>query len=57
MVTFRNNNNNNRRGGFKRNTRNFKSNGDTNLNSIPIFQIMIISRGNLLEEIIIMHQN
>tara|TARA_B100000902_G_C26737875_1_gene634610 strand:+ start:113 stop:556 length:444 start_codon:yes stop_codon:yes gene_type:complete len=29
MVTFRNNNNNNiRRGGFKRNTRNFKSNGD-----------------------------
>ena len=29
MVTFRNNNNNNRRGGFRRNTRNFKSNGDT----------------------------
>jgi len=30
-VTFRNNNNNNnRRGGFRRNTRNFKSNGDTN---------------------------
>ena len=28
MVTFRNNNNN-RRGGFRRNTRNFKSNGDT----------------------------
>ena len=28
MVTFRNNNNNNRRGGFRRNTRNFKSNGD-----------------------------
>ena len=27
MVTFRNNNN--RRGGFRRNTRNFKSNGDT----------------------------
>ena len=27
MVTFRNNNNN-RRGGFRRNTRNFKSNGD-----------------------------
>ena len=34
MVTFRNNNNNNRRGGFKRNTRNFKSNGDpTKFNS------------------------
>ena len=31
MVTFRNNNNsnNNRRGSFRRNTRNFKSNGDT----------------------------
>ena len=29
MVTFRNNNNNNRRGGFRRNTRNFKSNTDT----------------------------
>ena len=30
MVTFRNNNNNsNRRSGFRRNTRNFKSNGDT----------------------------
>ena len=31
MVTFRNNNNNNgnRRNGFRRNTRNFKSNGDT----------------------------
>ena len=28
MVTFRNNNNNNRRTGFRRNTRNFKSNGD-----------------------------
>ena len=29
MVTFRNNNNNNnRRSGFRRNTRNFKSNGD-----------------------------
>ena len=29
MVTFRNNNNNNnRRGGFRRSTRNFKSNGD-----------------------------
>ena len=28
MVTFRNNNNNNRRGGFRRNTRNFKTNGD-----------------------------
>ena len=34
MVTFRNNNNNNRRGGFWRNTRNFKSNGDnTKFNS------------------------
>ena len=29
MVTFRNNNINNRRGGFRRNNRNFKSNGDT----------------------------
>ena len=28
MVTFRNNNNNNRRGGFRRNTRNFKSSTD-----------------------------
>ena len=28
MVTFRNNNNNNRRTGFRRNARNFKSNGD-----------------------------
>ena len=28
MVTFRNNNNNNRRSGFRRNTRNFKSNAD-----------------------------
>ena len=29
MVTFRNNNNSNRRSGFRRNTRNFKSNSDT----------------------------
>ena len=29
MVTFRNNNNNMRRGSFRRNTRSFKSNGDT----------------------------
>ena len=29
MVTFRNNNNNNRRNNFRRNTRNFKTNGDT----------------------------
>ena len=28
MVTFRNNNNSNRRSSFRRNTRNFKSNGD-----------------------------
>ena len=28
MVTFRNNNNNNRRSNFRRNGRNFKSNGD-----------------------------
>ena len=28
MVTFRNNSNNNRRSGFRRNTRNFKTNGD-----------------------------
>ena len=28
MVTFRNNNNNNRRNNFRRNDRNFKSNGD-----------------------------
>ena len=55
MVTFRNNNNNNRRNNFRRNTRNFKSNGDINL--VQIFQIMIISKEKLLEEIIIMHQN
>ena len=30
MVTFRNNNNNNRRSSFRRNTRNFKSNGEAN---------------------------
>ena len=29
MVTFRNNNNSNRRSNFRRNNRNFKSNGDT----------------------------
>ncbi len=29
MVTFRNNNNNNRRSSFRRNNRNFKSNGDS----------------------------
>ena len=29
MVTFRNNSGSNRRGGFRRNTRNFKSNNDT----------------------------
>ena len=28
MVTFRNNSNNNRRSGYRRNTRNFKTNGD-----------------------------
>ena len=28
MVTFRNNNNNNRRNSFRRNTRNYKTNGD-----------------------------
>ena len=28
MVTFRNNNNNNRRNNFRRNSRNFKTNGD-----------------------------
>ncbi|WP_075485049.1 DUF4167 domain-containing protein [Candidatus Pelagibacter communis] len=28
MVTFRNNSNNNRKSGFRRNTRNFKTNGD-----------------------------
>ena len=30
MVTFRNNNNSNRRGGFRRNTRNFKTNNAEN---------------------------
>ena len=30
MVTFRNNNNNNRRNSFRRNTRNFKPNSDSN---------------------------
>ena len=29
MVTFRNNNNNNRRSSYRRNNRNFKSNGDS----------------------------
>ena len=29
MVTFRNNSNNNRRSGYRRNTRNFKTNGDS----------------------------
>ena len=29
MVTFRNNNNSNRKSNFRRNTRNFKSNGDS----------------------------
>jgi hypothetical protein len=29
MVTFRNNNNNNRRSNFRRNSRNYKSNGDS----------------------------
>jgi hypothetical protein len=55
MVTFRNNNNG-RRNNFRRNDRNFKSNGDRNKFS-QIFQIMIIFKEKFLEEIIIMHQN
>ena len=57
MVTFRNNNNNNRRNNFRRNDRNFKSNGDRFKNLVLIFQIMIILKEKLLEEIIIMLQN
>ena len=54
MVTFRNNNT--RRGGFKRNTRNFKSNGD-NSKFGSNFQVMKILKEKLLEETIIMLQN
>ena len=55
MVTFRNNNNN-RRNNFRRNDRNFKSNGDRPKYGSN-FSIMKIFKENLLEEIIIMHPN
>ena len=55
MVTFRNNNNN-RRNNFRRNDRNFKSNGERS-NMDQIFLIMKIFKEKFLEEIIIMHQN
>jgi hypothetical protein len=54
MVTFRNNNN--RRNNFRRNDRNFKSNGDRPKYGSN-FQIMKIFKEKFQEEIIIMHQN
>ena len=57
MVTFRNNNNNNsRRRDFRRNDRNFKSNGERQSLG-QISQIMKISKENLQVETITMHQN
>ena len=57
MVTFRNNNNNNsRRRDFRRNDRNFKSNGERQKFGTN-FQITIILKEKLLGEITIMHQN
>ena len=51
MVTFRNNSNNNRRSNFRRNDRNFKSNGDrpkygSNFSSNENFQRKIPGRNN-----------
>ena len=51
MVTFRNNNNNNRRNNFRRNDRNFKSNGDrpkygSNYSNNENFQRKIPGRNN-----------
>ena len=51
MVTFRNNNNNNRRNNFRRNDRNFKSNGDrpkygSNFSNSENFQRKVPGRNN-----------
>jgi len=51
MVTFRNNNNNNRRNNFRRNDRNFKSNGDrpkygSNFSNNENFQRRVPGRNN-----------
>ena len=51
MVTFRNNNNNNRRNNFRRNDRNFKSNGDrpkygSNFSNNEAFQRKVPGRNN-----------
>ena len=51
MVTFRNNSNNNRRNNFRRNDRNFKSNGErpkygTNFSNNDSFQRKIPGRNN-----------
>ena len=51
MVTFRNNNNNNRRNNFRRNDRNFKSNGErpkygSNFSNNENFQRKIPGRNN-----------
>ena len=51
MVTFRNNNNNNRRSNFRRNSRNFKSSGDTskfgsNFSNNENFQRKFLGRNN-----------
>jgi len=51
MVTFRNNNNNNRRNNFRRNDRNFKSNGDrpkygSNFSNNENFQRKVPGRNN-----------
>ena len=51
MVTFRNNNNNNRRNNFRRNDRNFKSNGErgkfsSNFSNGESFQRKIPGRNN-----------
>ena len=51
MVTFKNNNNNNRRNNFRRNDRNFKSNGDrpkygSNFSNNENFQRKVPGRNN-----------
>tara|TARA_B100000989_G_scaffold83683_1_gene59979 strand:+ start:377 stop:814 length:438 start_codon:yes stop_codon:yes gene_type:complete len=51
MVTFRNNNNNNRRNNFRRNDRNFKSNGDrpkfgSNFSNSENFKRKALGRNN-----------
>ena len=49
MVTFRNNSNNSRRNNFRRNDRNFKSNGEDR-NLVQILQTMTILREKLLKK-------